>query len=105
MTAEPLSGTVIPETPPNKGKAMEQKPEGSNMARLLVLLSEAIGDISSVKTTGIGTNATFVGKAKVSLEKAKTIALNLLKEEEEEKQQMIELISKDLKDIKKLLEK
>jgi len=103
MTAKPLSGTVIPETPPNKEKTMEQTPEASNMIRLLVLLSEALGDISSVKTNGTGTNATFMGKAKASLEQAKTIAQNLLKEEEDEKKQTMQLMSKDLKDIKRLL--
>ena len=68
-----------------------------------MLLSEALGDISSVKTTGTGPNTTFVGKAKASLEKAKTIARNLLKEEEDEKQQTMELMSKELKDIKRIL--
>jgi hypothetical protein len=76
---------VIPETPPNKEKTTEQKPEEPNMTRLLVLLSEALGDISSIKTNGTGTNTTFVGKAKASLEKAKDIAQSLLKEEEGEK--------------------
>ena len=94
---------MIPETPPNKDKTMEQRPERSNITRLLILLSEALGDISSVKTNSIGNNGALVGKAKASLEKAKTIAQNLLKEEEEEKQQTIEQMSKDLKDIKRLL--
>jgi hypothetical protein len=104
-TTTPLSGTLIPETPPVKEKTMEQKPETSNMTRLLILLSEAIGDISSVRTNGTGTNAEFVGKAKASLEEAKIIAQTLLKEEEDEKQQTMELMSKDLKDIKRLLGK
>jgi len=99
---EPLSGTVIPETPPNKGK--EQKPEAPSITMLLVLLSEVISDISSVKTT-TGPNSTHIANAKASLEKAKTIAQNLLKEEEDEKQQTMELMSKDIKDIKKLLAK
>jgi hypothetical protein len=77
-TTAPLSGTVIPETPPNVDKTKEQKPEVPNMSRLLDLLTEAIGNIDNVKTNGTGPNATFVGKAKASLEKAKTIAQNLL---------------------------
>jgi hypothetical protein len=104
-TTAPLSGTVIPETPPNVDKTKEQKPEVPNMSRLLDLLIEAIGNIGNVKTNSTGPNATFVGKAKESLEKAKTITQNLLKEEENEKQQKIEQMSKDIKDIKRLLAK
>ena len=103
ITAEPLSGTLIPETPPNEEITVEQTPEVPNTTRLLELLHEAISDINSIKTSG--PNATSVGKAKMSLEKAKVIVQNLIKEEEKEKQHIMELMSKDLKDIKTLLEK
>ena len=102
-TAEPLSGTLIPETPPSREKTSGQKPEMLNVTTLLGLLSEAISEISSVRTT-TGTNLAHVANAKASLEQAKTIAQNLLKEEDE-KQQMMEQMSKDLKDIKRLLAK
>ena len=103
INTELLSGTLIPETPPNEEITVEQALEISNMTKLLVLLNEAISDISSIKTSGV--NATFVGQAKSRLESAKTIARNLLEDEEKEKQHTMELMSKDLKDIKTLLEK
>ena len=103
-TAIPLSGTVIPETPPNEGEPMGQQLEGLSNTMLLVLLSEAISNISSIKTT-TGSNPMHMAKAKTSLEKAKTIVQNLLNEEEKEKQQTMELMSKDLQDIKRLLSK
>jgi hypothetical protein len=103
ITAEPLSGTLIPETPPNEEITVEQMPEVPNTMRLLELLHEAISDINSIKTSG--PNAISAGKAKMSLEKAKVIVQNLIKEEEKEKQHTMELMSKDLKDIKTLLEK
>ena len=103
INTELLSGTLIPETPPNEEITVEQALEISNMTKLLVLLNEAISDISSIKTSGV--NATFVGQAKSRLECAKTIARNLLEDEEKEKQHTMELMSKDLKDIKTLLEK
>jgi hypothetical protein len=103
MTEEPLSGTVIPETPPNNENTTGRKQATSNLSTLLSALSEAISEISSVRTTG--TNLTHMANAKASLEQAKTITQNLLDEEEDEKQQTMELMAKDLKDIKKLLTK
>jgi hypothetical protein len=100
---EPLSGTLIPETPQNEEITVEQEPETPSMVRLLLLLSEAISDVSSIKTSGA--NISFIGKAKESLEKAKTIAQNILKDEQEEKHRTMEVMSRDLRDIKKLLTK
>src|SRR5436305_10538629 len=71
---------------------------------LLILFDEAISEISSVKTI-TELNSTRVMNVKVSLEKTKIITQNLLKEEENEKQQTLKLMSKELKEIKKLLKK
>ena len=95
---------MIPETPPNRENSTGQKRVAQNVTALLGLLSEAMNEISSVRTT-TESNQKHVANAKVSLRQAKIIAQNLLKEEENEKQQIMELMTKDLKDIKKLLEK
>jgi hypothetical protein len=81
----------------------EQQLEKSTLTNLLILLSDAICDISNIKTTG--PNVTYVGNAKGALEKAKSITQHLLKEEEHERQQTMERLAKDLKDIKTLLAK
>lgn len=77
---EPLSGTLIPETPQTEEITLEQEPKTQNIATLLMLLSKAISDVNSIKTSDA--NITFIGKAKESLEKAKTITMNILKDEE-----------------------
>src|SRR5436305_7760238 len=71
---------------------------------LLILFDEAISEISSVKTI-TELNSTRVMNVKVSLKKTKVVTKNLLKEEENEKQQTLKLMSKNLKEIKKLLKK
>jgi hypothetical protein len=104
-TAQSLSGTLIPETPPgNEQATTEQKPEAPHLMRLLVLLGEAMCDINLIRTT-TGHNKTCVDMVKISLEEARTIAQNLLKEEEDKKNQKMEQMAKDLNDIKRLLAK
>ena len=104
-TLKHLSGTPIPESPTTETTAPEQNQQiQTNLTNLLVLLTDAIGNIGGIKTT-TGANPKLVASAKLALEQAKTITQNLLKEEEEEKQQTIAMMSKELKDIKRMLEK
>jgi hypothetical protein len=101
-----MTGTVIPETPPSHTITMKEQPaEKSTLTNLLILLSDAICDINNIRTTGTGPNATSIGSAKNALEKAKTITQHLLKVEEHERQQTMDHLVKDLKDIKVLLAK
>jgi hypothetical protein len=72
--------------------------------RLLILLGEAASDINLIKTT-TGPNKTYVDMVKASLEEAKIITQNLLKENEDEKSLKMEQMSRDLNEIKRLLAK
>ena len=65
------------------------------MTNLLILLSDAISNVCSIKTT-TGANITLVKSTKSALEQAKTITQKLLKDESNQ-------MAKDLNDIKKLL--
>ena len=104
-TLKDRSDTAIPESPLTETTTPQQlKPTLTpNLTNLLILLSDAISNVGNVKTSGA--NLTLVGGAKTALEEAKTITQTLLKAEEEERQQMMEQISKDLIEIKKQLAK
>ena len=74
------------------------------MIILLDLLSEAMNEISNIRII-MKSNQKYMTNIKVSLKQVKIITQNLLKEKEDKKQQTMKLITKNLKDIKKLLEK
>jgi len=101
---EPLSGTVVSETPTGTNKEkdiVEQKAEASNISMPLLLLGEALGDISNIKITAA--NKSHVENAKTSLEDARSIALKPTKEEQAKTEQTMNKLAKDVKDIKSLL--
>jgi len=106
MTVEPLSGTVIPETPEENKQQSEPKVHTAILSatRLLTLLGDATKELKAIKTTS-SNNQKCTEKAKSIIEEAMLITLKLLKEEEEKKNQKMEQMSKDLNDIKKLLAK
>ena len=106
MTAEPLSGTVIPETPEEKQQPSEHKSKTAmpnNTIRLLTLLGDTIVELTATKCSG--NNQKLIENAKSIIEEAKHITLNLLKEDEDKRNQKTEQMSKDLNDIKRLLSK
>jgi hypothetical protein len=106
MTVEPLSGTVIPETPEENEQPSEHKLYTTipSFTRLLTLLGDATTKLKAIKTTSANTRELKEGATNI-IEEAKLITLNLLKEEGEKTNQKMEQMSKDLNDVKKLLAK
>jgi hypothetical protein len=98
------SGTIIPETLERNEQPSRQESNRAlpnNATQLLILLGDAINELNAVKTSG--NNKEYTENAKKLLEEAKHITRNILKENEEEKNQKMEQMSKDLNDIKRLL--
>src|ERR1700686_3749954 len=73
----------------------------NNTIQLLTLLGNAITKLSTTKCTG--NNQKIIENAKGIIEEAKHITLNLLKEDENNRNKTTEQMLKDLIDIKKLL--
>ena len=93
------SDTVIPLTPLPVTTTPAKKPQNDPMlAELLILLSDALSDVHSIKTTTTSSNNGYVEGAKTALLEAKTLTQKLLNEERNQ-------ILKELSDIKKLLAK
>jgi len=84
-------------------ETQQKTPETTSLATILVLLTEALGNINNVRITPA--NSENLKSGKTLLEKAKTIARKLLKEEESKTKQTWEQMSKNLDDIKNLLTK
>lgn len=93
------SDTVIPLTPLPVTTTPAKKPQNDpTLAELLILLSDALSDVHSIKTTTTSSNNGYVEGAKTALLEAKTLTQKLLNEERNQ-------ILKELSDIKKLLAK
>jgi len=96
-TLRDRSDTVIPQSPSIETTTPAKEPQNDpTLAELLILLSDAISDVHSIKTTTTSPNHGYVEGAKTALLQAKTLTQKLLNEERNQ-------ILKELSDIKKLL--